>query len=144
MEKHPLLASLYSFHVYHTTRRLLEKLRLALPGDKSYSWYENAYDSRAYKPLCAELAVPPEQDWRQKIDNGCQGLGSWGTYMTPSAQSPFFNPKDAIRHNLDISGALTTFVLYKLEGFTQAGVERLNDSIRTYVWAILGAQAQTG
>ena len=25
----------------------------------------------------------------------------------------------------------------------QAGVERLNDSIRTYVWAILGAQAQT-
>ena len=28
------------------------------------------------------------------------------------------------------------------EGFTQAGVERLNDNIRTYVWAILGAQAQ--
>ena len=39
-EKHPLLASLYSFHVYHTTRRLLEELRVALPGDKSYSWYE--------------------------------------------------------------------------------------------------------
>ena len=27
-------------------------------------------------------------------------------------------------------------------GFTHAGVERLNDSIRTYVWAILGAQDQ--
>ena len=25
-------------------------------------------------------------------------------------------------------------------GFTHAGVEQLNDSIRTYVWAILGAQ----
>ena len=37
----------------------------------------------------------------------------------------------------------TTFVLDKSEGFTQAGVERLNDSIRTYVLAILGAQAQT-
>ena len=35
------------------------------------------------------------------------------------------------------------FILDKSEGFTQAGVERLNDSIRTYVWAILGAQAQT-
>ena len=34
-------------------------------------------------------------------------------------------------------------ILDKSEGFTQAGVERLNDSIRTYVWAILGAQAQT-
>ena len=52
-EKHLLLVSLYSFNVYHTTRRLLEELRVALPGDKSYSWYENAYDSRAYKRLCA-------------------------------------------------------------------------------------------
>ena len=61
--------------------------------------------------------------------------------MTPSgsyrhahaAQGPFLNPKDAIRHNLDISGACTRFVLDKSEGFTQAGVERLNDLIRTYV-----------
>ena len=58
------------------------------------------------------------------------------------AQGPFFHPKDAMRHNRDISGAWTTIVLDKSEGFTQAGVERLNDSIRTYVWAILGAQAQ--
>ena len=42
----------------------------------------------------------------------------------------------------DLSGARTTFVLDKWEGFTQAGVERLYDSIRRYVWAILGAQAQ--
>ena len=71
--------------------------------------------------------------------------------MTPSgayrhahvAQGPFFYPKDAMPHNRDISGAWTTFVLDKSEGFTQAGVERLNDSIRTYVWAILVAQAQT-
>ena len=60
--------------------------------------------------------------------------------MTPSGQGPFFHPKDAMRHNVDISGAWTTFVLDKSEGFTQAGVERINDSIRTYVWAILGAQ----
>ena len=67
--------------------------------------------------------------------------------MTPSgayrhahvAQGSFFHPKDAMHHNLDISGAWTTFVLDKSEGFTQAGVDRLNDSICTYVWAILGA-----
>ena len=71
--------------------------------------------------------------------------------MTPSgaykhahvAQGPFFHPKDTMRHNRVISGAWKTFVLDKSEGFTQAGVERLNDSIRTYVWAILRAQAQT-
>ena len=59
------------------------------------------------------------------------------------SDGPFFHPKDAIRHNRDISGAWATFILDKSEGFTQAGVDRLNDSIRTYVWAFLGAQAQT-
>ena len=71
--------------------------------------------------------------------------------MTPSgayrhahvAHGPFFHPKDAMRHNRGISMAWTTFVLDKSEVFTKAGVKRLNDSIRTYVWAILGAQAQT-
>ena len=47
---------------------------------------------------------------------------------------------DAIRHNRDISAAWKKFVLDKSDGFTQAGVVRHNDSIRTYV---LGSQAQT-
>lgn len=55
----------------------------------------------------------------------------------------FFNTKDAIRHNRDISEAWTSFLIDKSEGFTQVGVKRLIDSIRTYVWEILGSQAQT-
>ena len=35
-----------------------------------------------------------------------------------------------------------SFVLDKSSGFTQAGVSRINDSIRTYVWSIVGAQSQ--
>ena len=149
--KDPILASLYRFHVYYATRRLLVELKVALPGDQSHSWYQNAYDARAYKRLCTEFGVSPDTDWRQKLDHGCQGLGSWSTYMVPSgayrhahySDGPFFHPMGAIRHNRDISGAWTMFIPDKSEGFTQAGVERLNDSIRTYVWAILGAQAQT-
>ena len=69
MEK-SLLASLYRFHVYHTTRRLLEELRVALPGDKSHSRYDNPYNSRAYQRLCFEFGVSPDTDWRQKLDHG--------------------------------------------------------------------------
>ena len=127
------------------------ELKVALPGDQSHSWYQNTYDARAYKRLCNEFGVSPNTDWRQKLDHGCQGLGSWSTYMEPSgayrhahySDGPFFHPMDAIRHNRDISGAWTMFIPDKSEGFTQAGVERLNDSIRMYVWAIQGAQAQT-
>ena len=95
--------------------------------------------------------MSPDKDCRQKLDHGCQGLESSSTYMGPSgnyraaqrAQGPFFHPMDAIRHNCDISQAWTTFILDKSNGLTQAGVELLNDLIRTYVWAILGSQAQT-
>ena len=38
--------------------------------------------------------------------------------------------------------AIGSFVLDEGKGFTQAGISRINDSIRTFVWAILGAQSQ--
>jgi hypothetical protein len=38
--------------------------------------------------------------------------------------------------------AIGSFVCDYGMGFTRAGVVRSNDSIRTYVWAILGAQSQ--
>ena len=53
--KDPLLASLYRFHIYYATRRLLVELKVALSRDQSHSWYQNAYDARAYKQLCTEF-----------------------------------------------------------------------------------------
>ena len=38
--------------------------------------------------------------------------------------------------------ALGSFVADSSDGFTRAGISRINDSIRVYSWAILGAQAQ--
>ena len=35
------------------------------------------------------------------------------------------------------------FILDDSKGFTRAGVERINNSIQTYCWAILGSQSQT-
>ena len=38
--------------------------------------------------------------------------------------------------------AWSTLILDKSNSFTKPGVERINDSIRTYCWAILGSQSQ--
>ncbi len=42
----------------------------------------------------------------------------------------------------DIDDGWNRFILQKSIGFTRAGIERLNDSIRTYIYCILGAQVQ--
>ena len=146
-----LVRSVFRFHVYYQTRRILEEMKVALPDHESLSWYSHPYDARAYKRLWSEFGVQASTDWRQRLDHGCQGLGSLSTFWKPlksyrhahASQGIFFNEKDAIRHNVDISSAWTTFVLDWGQGFTQAGVERLNESIRTYVWALLGSQGQT-
>ena len=42
----------------------------------------------------------------------------------------------------DPMAAIGSFVMDPPKGFTKAGAPRINDSIRTSLWAILGAQAQ--
>ena len=45
-----------------------------------------------------------------------------------------------LKQSVDANTGFVDFMLDQTQGFTHAGVERLNDSIRTYVWAILGPQ----
>ena len=50
---------------------------------------------------------------------------------------------DYIAQGSEATDAWTTFILDNASGFTRAGVERINESIRTYCWALLGSQSQT-
>ncbi|CAG2226223.1 unnamed protein product [Mytilus edulis] len=139
------------FHLYYCIARILKELKSPLPTDSSFCYYKNPYDKAAYQKLCDEFNISPNTDWRQKLESSCQGLGSFEQYYKPSGEyrqnhkkdGPFFNIRDTIYHEKDISMAWTTFILDKSEGFTRAGIERINESIKIYVWALLGAQSQT-
>lgn len=156
----PLTASLYRFHVYYTTCRILSAIKTPLPQDQAWRAFDNPYDRRAYERICGEFGVSPNTDWRRHGINN--GLGKAYNYWTNMGYHPMgrgeYDPSrmsftkktsndsihvDYVKQDDGASNAWTTFILDKSEGFTRAGVERLNDSIRTYVWAILGAQAQT-
>ena len=43
----------------------------------------------------------------------------------------------------EVEDLWSTFILDSSNGFTRAGIARINESIRTYCWAILTSQAQT-
>ena len=153
----PLLQSLYRFHVYYQIRRILTEIRAPLPQDQAWHAMNNPYDRRGYEMVCNEFGVSPHADWRLKGPN--HGLGNVYIYWTHNGYHPVRREYDSakmsfteettnevlhIEYILQDSGASwTTFILDKSKGFTRPGVERLNDSIRTYAWAILGAQAQT-
>ena len=158
----PLLKSVYRFHTYYQIRRILKEIHAPLPQDQAWHPMSNPYDRRGYERVCNEFGVSPHSNWRVKGLSG--GLGRVYIYYTRLGYGPLgenvgydphrmsFTHKTTNRawhidyieqdtHNADT--AWGEFILDKSAGFTRAGVERLNDSIRTYVWAILGAQAQT-
>ena len=81
----------------------------------------------------------PSQKWTVFIPaSGKFGAHDQHRYKIEYIEQYF--SKDKIGSQFD---AIGSFVLDKSVGFTQAGISRINDSIRTFVWAILGAQAQT-
>ena len=160
--------SLYRFHVYYQVRRILEELQAPQPQDLSWDAFDNPYDQLAYERICGEFGVSENTSWHVKTQNN--GLGRvyflWGnkeyiqnpqkdgiydpSYMSFTKETYSAGDEKTIVHiehilqdDPDADTAWTTFILDKSEGFTRAGVERVNDSIRTYVWAILGSQAQT-
>ncbi len=137
-ESAQLSKSIFRFHVYYQTRRILHQMSAALPTEESWNAFTNAYDHTAYQNICDEFGVDSQKsDWR--TTRGTQWLANGpGSYMDRFG----FHPQSYLKQSSDANDGFVGFMLDQTQGFTHAGVERLNDSIRTYVWAILGAQDQ--
>lgn len=152
-----MIGSLFKFHVYYQARRILFEMGVALPQDSSWNAFNNSYDRSAYERICKEFNVDQNADWRQKQSYN-NGLGTIYNYWTNNGYHPLV-PIDTQYNNKEMSftqGLLhidyiaqgseatwTTLIIDNAVGFTKAGVERINDSIRTFCWAILSAQSQT-
>ena len=157
-----MIGSLFRFHVYYQTRRILFEMAAALPQDASWNAFDNKYNRSAYERTCKEFHVDINADWRQKQSDN-QGLGMLYNYITNIGYQDLgkgteYDTKwysftqattndimhiDYIAQGTEANSAWTTFILDDSNGFTRAGVERISDSIRTYCWAILGSQSQT-
>jgi hypothetical protein len=131
-----------------------------IPGDALFKTTENNINGIKYQKLCNEFAVSPNADFRFKGgDNG--GLGTmynyWSNLGYRALNGSLYNPNkfqfidnstneaekiDYIKQDTATEG-WQQFIPEKSEGFTKAGVVRLDDSIRAYVHCVLGSQAQT-
>ena len=161
------LQSVYRFHVYYQIRRILEEIQAPLPYDETWNAMENSYDRKGYEKICDEFGVSPNSDWRVSGPN--QGFGPVFYYWVSrgyikvidvhrKAPDGEYDPKemsftlptqglithvDYIEQENDVvSRAWRLFMLNKSDGLTRPGVERLADSIQTYVWSVLTAQVQ--
>ena len=116
---------------------------------QSWNAFDNLFDGKSYEEICAEYNVDKNTDWRQKLD-AYGGLGVIFNYVTRTGYQPFkgfsydahkmsFTQYNAGKLHIDYisqqhHNAWSTLILDKSNGFTRPGVERINESIRTYCW----------
>ena len=162
-----LIKSVYRFHAYYQIRRILEEMQVPLPYDETWNAMENSYDRRVYEKICDEFGVSPNSNWRVSGLN--QGFGPIFNYYTKKGyikvedehrkapdghydpdKMSFTHKTNGITTHVDYFEqehnfayrAWRLFLLNKSDGLTRPGVERLDDSIQTYVWSVLTAQVQ--
>ena len=159
----PQVRSFFWFHVYFTVRRILFELggpqnSLPLPGDTAFSQTENKYDIPSFERICAEFGISPNADFRfTRGDN--HGLGSVFEYFSYSGytKTPFKYPSKETKfedeggrasdgnlvpyiENTEAGNQYEYFLCPVSHGLTSAGLSRINQSIESFCYAILGSQ----
>ena len=159
----PQVRSFFWFHVYFTVRRILFELggvqnSLPLPGDTAFNQTENKYDIPSFERICAEFGISPNSDFRfTRGDN--HGLGSVFEYFTNSGytKTPFKYPSKETKfedeggrasdgnlvpyiQNTEARNQYEYFLCPVSHGLTSAGLSRINQSIESFCYAILGSQ----
>ena len=159
----PQVRSFFWFHVYFTVRRILFELggvqnSLPLPGDTAFNQTENKYDIPSFERICAEVGISPNADFRfTRGDN--HGLGSVFEYFTNSGytKTPFKYPSKETKfedeggrasdgnlvpyiENTEARNQYEYFLCPVSHGLTSAGLSRINQSIESFCYAILGSQ----
>ena len=159
----PQVRSFFWFHVYFTVRRFLFELggpqnSLPLPGDTAFSQTENKYDIPSFERICANFGISPNADFRfTRGDN--HGLGSVFEYFSYSGytKTPFKYPSKETKfedeggrasdgnlvpyiENTEARNQYEYFLCPVSHGLTSAGLSRINQSIESFCYAILGSQ----
>ena len=122
--KHPMIRSVYHFHVYYHVRRIWKKLQVPLPHETGFKAADNLYTESEFFKICEDFGVPndPMRYRAEKFYWTYQRGVGW--------------PDDYIG-----TDSMTRWVIEKSVGFIDVGLLRISESVRAYAYLILSSQA---
>ena len=111
--KHPMIRSVYRFHVYYHVRRILKKLQTGLPHETGFNAADNPYTESEFLKICEDYGVP----------NDPMRIRDEKFYLTYQCSVGW--PDDHI--GLDL---MTWWILEVSMVFTDVGLLRISENIR--------------
>ena len=122
--KHPMIRSVYRFHVHYHVRRILKRLQTPLPYQTGFNEADNHYTESEFFKTCEDYRVP--NDPMKYRDDKFYWTYQRGVHW----------PDDYL--GLD---SMTRWIIEKSVGFTDVGLLRILESVRAYAFLILSSQA---
>ena len=122
--KHPMIRSVYHFHIYYHVRRVLKRLQTPLPHETSFNVADNPYTESEFLKIYENYGVPnnPMRYRDEKFYWSYQhGVGWPDDYLGPDS--------------------MTRWIIETSVGFTDVGLLRISESVRAYAYLILSSQA---
>ena len=122
--KHPMITSVYRFHVYYLVRRILKKLQVPLPHETSFNTADNPHTESEFFKICEDYGIPnnPMRHRDEKFYWTYQhGVGWPNDYIGPDS--------------------MTWWIIETSVGFTDVGSLKISESVRAYAFLILSSQA---
>ena len=119
--KHPMIRSVYHFHIYYHVRRTLKKLQTPLLDETGFNAADNPYTESEFLKICEDYGVPMR--YRDEIFYWTyqHGIGWPDDYIGPDS--------------------MTWWMIEKSVDFTDLGLLRISESVRAYAYLILSSQA---
>ena len=122
--KHPMIRSVYHFHVYYHVRQVPKRLQTPLPHETGFNAADNPYTESEFFNICEDHRVPNDP-MRYRDEK------SYWTY-----QRNVHWPDDYLGPD-----SMTRWIIEKSVGFTDVGLLRISESVRAYAYLILSSQA---
>ena len=122
--KHPMIRSVYRFHVYYHVRRVLKRLQVPLSHETAFNAADNPYTESEFFKICEDYGAPdnPMRYRDEKFYWSYQrGIGWPDDYLGPDS--------------------MTWWIIETSVGFTDVGLLRISEGIRAYAYLILSSQA---
>ena len=122
--KHPMIRSVYRFHIYYHVRRILKRLQTPLPHETGFNAADNPYTESEFLKICEDYRVPndPMKYRDEKFYWTYQHGVRWpNDYISPDS--------------------MTRWIIETSVGFTDVGLLRISESVRAYTYLILSSQA---
>ena len=124
--KHPMIRSVYRFHVCYHIRRVLKRLQTPLPHKINFNAADNPYTESEFLKICEDYGVPNDP-------------------MRYRDEKFYWSYQQGVHWPVDYLGpdSMTRWIIETSVRFTDIGLLRISESFRAYAYLISLASARS-